>query len=386
MVQGKKKLISIVGDAFADVYCYLEDNTPEVVVGGDARLSQPMTTRAGGSGINTSTHLRSLINHFGINNDDSAFQLNFQTVINENDVYGKLIASHAKMYGFNFLNRRVSDYPSCFFGTDESMLPGGGKSTGHCAVIVAKGERSFMTHLGCLEDFRGSYILDESMNEIYDLKHVHVSGYFNMPGFWNGELKSKLAQMKQRNKQITVSLVPQHDATETWDGGLLDVLAHVDFLILSENEAKGITKYDKSAGRSFFEYAARYFHDACPNNTHVLITLGSDGCAYLYNGAIEKIATVKKEPIDPTGAGDAFAAGFVYGYLDYMAHQKKDDLCLITSDAIRESVLWGCASGSCCVMINGASLPPEKRIIEQMLNDVRTINETKGVKRPLEER
>lgn len=132
MVQGKKKLISIVGDAFADVYCYLEDNTPEVVVGGDARLSQPMTTRAGGSGINTSTHLRSLINHFGINNDDSAFQLNFQTVINENDVYGKLIASHAKMYGFNFLNRRVSDYPSCFFGTDESMLPGGGKSTGHC--------------------------------------------------------------------------------------------------------------------------------------------------------------------------------------------------------------------------------------------------------------
>jgi sugar/nucleoside kinase (ribokinase family) len=343
-----------------------------------------MTTRAGGSGINTSTHLRSLINHFGIN-DNTSLQVNFQTVINENDVYGKLIASHAKMYGFNLLNRRVSDYPSCFFGTDEeSTLPSGGKSSGHCAVIVAKGERSFMTHLGCLEDFRGSHIMDESINQMHDLQHVHVSGYFNIPGFWNGELKSKLAEMKQRNKQITVSLVPQHDATETWDGGLLDVLAHVDFLILSETEAKGITKYDKSAtGRSFFEYAVRYFHDVCPN-THVLITLGSDGCAYLYNGAMEQITTAMKEPIDPTGAGDAFAAGFVYGFLDYMA-QKKDRLCVITSDAIRISMLWGCASGSCCVMINGASVPPEKKIIEQMLKDVRTNNEAKGVKRPSDE-
>lgn len=99
---------------------------------------------------------------------------------------------------------------------------------------------------------------------------------------------------------------------------------------------------------------------------------------------MEQIATAKKEPIDPTGAGDAFAAGFVYGFLDYMA-QKKDRLCVITSDAIRISMLWGCASGSCCVMINGASVPPEKKIIEQMLKDVRTNNEAKGVKRPSDE-
>ena len=89
----KKKLISIVGDAFADVYCYLDDNTPEVRIGGDARLTQPMTTVAGGSGVNTSTHLQSLINNFGI--DGGSYQVNLQTVINENDQYGAILASHS---------------------------------------------------------------------------------------------------------------------------------------------------------------------------------------------------------------------------------------------------------------------------------------------------
>ncbi|KAL7501276.1 hypothetical protein ACHAWT_011081 [Skeletonema menzelii] len=381
-MMAKKKLISIVGDAFADIYCYLEEETPHVVVGGDARLSQPMTTRAGGSGINTTTHLCSLINNFGIN-DDATFQVNFQTVINENDAYGKLLASHAKSHGFNLLNRRVSDYPSCFFGSSEESIISGGKSSGHCAVIVAKGERSFMTHLGCLEDFRGSHILDESINAHNDLKHVHVSGYFNIPGFWNGELKNKLAEIKKRNEAITISLVPQHDASENWDGGLLDVLEHVDFLILSEVEAKGIIKHTNSAAQSFLECAATFFHEKCPN-THVIVTLGSDGCVHAYEGAMEKVETVKKDPIDPTGAGDAFTAGFLYGFLGYMAQNK--DKSVVKSHALKMSMLWGCASGCCCVMLDGASLPPEKEIMEKVLKDILTINEAEGVKPPSEER
>ena len=368
----KKKLISIIGDAFADIYCHLDEETPRIVVGGDARLSQPMRTLAGGSGINTATHLCSLIQNFGIS-DDAAPQVNFQTVINENDAYGKLLASHAKSHGFNLLNRRVSDYPSCFFGSGEESVLSEGKSSGHCAVIVAKGERSFMTHLGCLEDFRGSHIIDESINEMHDLQHVHVSGYFNIPGFWHGELKDKLSEIKQRNKKVTISLVPQHDATEKWDGGLLGVLEHVDFLILSEVEAKGIMKYTNSTAQTLFESAATYFHEKCPN-THVIVTLGVNGCVHIHKGTIEKVETVKKDPIDPTGAGDAFAAGFIYGFLGHMARNKD------SRHALRMSMLWGCASGCCCVMIDGASLPPEKTMLEKVLTDVQAINEAEGVK------
>lgn len=201
----------------------------------------------------------------------------------------------------------------------------------------------------------------------------NVTQYFNIPGFWNGELKNKLAEIKQRDKRITVSLVPQHDATKNWDGGLTATLEHVDVLILSETEAKGITKYHDSAVTSFFEYAACFFRDTSPN-THIIVTLGSDGCVYIHNGVMENVATIKKEPVDPTGAGDAYAAGFIWGFLSHMAHKKDQINGTITSDALKTSMLWGCATGSSSIMIRGASVPPEKHITSRMLEDIRRIN------------
>ena len=51
--------VSIIGDAFADLFCFLGDSAlPKP--GGDARLTQPIRTVAGGSGLNTATHLSSL--------------------------------------------------------------------------------------------------------------------------------------------------------------------------------------------------------------------------------------------------------------------------------------------------------------------------------------
>ena len=57
-------------------------------------------------------------------------------------------------------------------------------------------------------------------------QHAHIAGYFNITGFWDGKLKSKLVDMHKANQNMTISLVPQHDATEQWDGGLLDLFEH----------------------------------------------------------------------------------------------------------------------------------------------------------------
>jgi hypothetical protein len=52
----------------------------------------------------------------------------------------------------------------------------------------------------------------------------------------------------------------------------------------------------------------------------------------------------------------------------------------ITSDALKMSLSWGCATGSNCVMVRGASVPSEKGTIYQTLQEVRTINnEVTGV-------
>ncbi|KAL7543615.1 hypothetical protein ACHAXR_012921 [Thalassiosira sp. AJA248-18] len=253
--------INIIGDAFADIYCYLEGKMPEL--GGDARLVQPMHTVAGGSALNTATHLSSLLRQFWMNESiPRTSNVNLQTVINENDEYGKMIVAHVNRHQFTLSNRRVSNHPSCYLGTNEAVLQRqeGEKSTGHCAVIVSQGDRSFMTHLGCIADFRGSHILTNFLdprdnNGDPANHHVHIAGYYNISGFWDGELERKLAEMRQiqtkSQQRMTISLVVQHDATEKWNGGLLSLLQYVDFLILSEVEAKSISLYTPptSSGR-----------------------------------------------------------------------------------------------------------------------------------------
>ena len=364
--------------------------------GGDARLVQPMHTVAGGSGLNTATHLSSLLRHFWTNDSKDNLRtsnVNFQTVINENDEHGKLIASHCNRHQFMLINRRLAKYRGCYLGTNQAVLQSqkGAKSTGHCAVIVSNGDRSFMTHLGCMEDFRGSQILkkfqDPDNKTSTQHQHVHIAGYYNIPGFWDGGLEYKLAEIRgiqaKTNHRTTISLVPQQDATNKWDGGLMKVLQYIDFLILSEVEAKNITRYscgenDGKNHSDFFQHVAKFFRKN--SRTYIIVTRGPKGACAFYDGEMvhdQETVLEIDNPTDPTGAGDAFAAGFLHGYLSYRAESKDKVDCVITTEAVKAGMQWACAAGTCSIMVQGASVPPKKEIIELMLNKiiVRGLNE-----------
>ena len=374
--------INIIGDAFADIYCYLEGDMPSH--GGDARLTQPIHKVPGGSGLNTATHLSSLLSNFGVNNTSN---INLQTVINENDEYGKLLSNHCQKHNIRLINRRVSDTPACFFGTNESMQSNNeATSTGHCAVIVSKGERSFMTHLGTIGEFEGEHILtnfkdlDSNSNTINTSvhQHAHIAGYFNITGFWDGKLKSKLVDMHKANQNMTISLVPQHDATEQWDGELLDLLQYIDFLILSEVEAKGISNYnntsDNTSQSDLLDHIASFFE---AYKVNVIVTLGSKGAVHIYNRDIihQQETTPIVNPIDPTGAGDSFAAGFLYGYLNY---KTKEDTDTDSNEMIKLGMKYGCAVGTSSIMVQGASIPSERDSIEKILDSIPQLKESKG--------
>ncbi|KAL3781321.1 hypothetical protein ACHAW5_007175 [Stephanodiscus triporus] len=365
-------------DAFADIYCYLEADMPKH--GGDARLLQPMHTVAGGSGLNTATHLSSLLDQFWrneITNKPRTSNVCLQTVINENDEYGRLIESHCRLHRFMLINRRVSRYPS---GTCDSALKSQtiDKSTGHCVVIVANNDRSFMTHLGCMEDFRGSDILTNFLdhdkgNATGAHQHIHIAGYYNIPGFWDGELASKLGEMRDSQtktcQRMTMSLVPQQDASNRWEGGLFDIMKYIDFLILSEVEAQNITRYQGGGKESDFYHHVADFSHFKNSQTYIIVTLQSKGAVAFYGGQIihgQKTSPKVDNPIDPTGAGDAFAAGFLHGFL----HQHAGGDEIISSAAVKEGMRWACATGTSSIMVQGASVPIEKKYIEKILNKI----------------
>ena len=218
----------------------------------------------------------------------------------------------------------------------------------------------------------------------------------------------------------TVSLVPQHDATEIWDGGILDLLPLVDLLILSYPEARGIVRSghggsattgendDRGNGHSDdngsvgeLNEMARFFGSVSPT-TYVIVTRGVRGAAALHSGralCYRDPPLIVKDPVDPTGAGDAFAAGFVHGFLAELLYDMDTDgdgdgVPTVTGEgeerwgesvdrsssrrrrsrpfsdfggAVREGLRWGCAAGTNCVLRSGASVPASRDEIVRFL-------------------
>lgn len=358
-----------------------------------------MTPVPGGSGVNTATHLSALIRDFSDANSEEVetMDVTLQTVVNENDYYGKVLTEHAKVSGFEMIN--CSKYKRASKDNNDNN----DVSTGHCLVMINEGERSFVTHLGIVESFKAS---DTVLHELVNCRsadpsyfnhhhHIHVAGYYNMPGFSKGNLKRRLKLIRERRRNhshgghtftTTTSLVPQYDATEEWDGGLIDeVLPLVDFLILNALEAGkisgiGIDKKDCGGGINraiVFTQLADFFFGKSPL-THVIVTLGSLGAVCLYQGEVVASMTCPKRyarPVDPTGAGDAFSAGFLFGIMDWRRKRGHEDCAEIGSllegswaDAIIEGMRFGCSVGTSCVTRAGASVPSTKEEIDALLN------------------
>ena len=370
--------VAIIGDAFADLYCFLGDcNLPRP--GGDARLLKPIRTVAGGSGLNTATHLSSLASRRRAGDGGAAAvvdSISLHTVLNESDDYGRLLSSHANEHGFAVVNcRRPSPEPER------------NDSTGHCTVIVSKGERSFMTHLGCVAAFKADHVdvdgvlgsnnaSDNGGNSDQDHLHVHVAGYYNIAGFFDGQLKRLLQRIRDRRtsnsvagssgRGTTVSLVPQHDATEQWDGGLIDLLPLVDYLICSEVEAERIANAGGEGEGNDLHQLASFFHRASPN-TCVVVTLGARGAVALRDGKIilrQEVPVELTDPVDPTGAGDAFAAGFLHGIHSSSGSGVESKAA---DSHLRSGLFYGCTIGTSCVMKEGASAPASSEEIDALI-------------------
>ena len=89
------------------------------------------------------------------------------------------------------------------------------------------------------------------------------------------------------------------------------VLDQVDVLLVSYTEARELTGLTEPVA------AAKLLEQLGPSV--VIITLGAEGASVLANGRELKIPPVTAPKVqDTTGAGDAFAAGLVVGFLEGM--------------------------------------------------------------------
>ena len=167
-------------------------------------------------------------------------------------------------------------------------------------AIASDGERSFCHYIGANGELCEA---DINWELLKTAKILHVAGALVMPKFDGHPMANVLRKAKTLG--LTTSLDTAWDATGKWLDTLAPCLPFVDIFLPSLTEAEHLT------GTSELPEIAQFFINY--GISTVGIKMGDRG-SYVATDTEELfIPAYPAEAIDATGAGDAYAAGFLAG-------------------------------------------------------------------------
>jgi sugar/nucleoside kinase (ribokinase family) len=188
-------------------------------------------------------------------------------------------------------------------GLDTESLRSCDALTSASVVLDASdGERTFLHNPGASGELTAEDV--EGALERTRPRWLHVGGALVLPGL-DGEPLAAVLQ-DARAKGIVTSLDPVHDATGRWDR-LHPALPHLDMICPNLTEARGISGEDSP------EACAGWLLER--GVERVAITMGRDGAFAMDATGASHVPSFEVDAHDETGAGDASAAGLVYGLL-----------------------------------------------------------------------
>ena len=184
-----------------------------------------------------------------------------------------------------------------------------GNPTGSAVILVSPdSERTMSTHLGCSIEIEEDEI-DPDM--IGKSSYLYVTGYF-----WNTEAQ-KTAMLKamrsavSQGTQVVFDVADPFVVKENRQDFLRIIEDYASIVFANKEEAKLLYECDA-------EDAAARLGNIC--NTAV-VKLGSEGAVISSNGEMMHVPANLVDALDTTGAGDMFAAGFLYGLCRDMSHK-----------------------------------------------------------------
>jgi sugar/nucleoside kinase (ribokinase family) len=144
---------------------------------------------------------------------------------------------------------------------------------------------------------------DLDLEYLADSRHFHFSSYYLQKS-----LRPRAAELFRhlKSKGLTISLDTNDDPEDRWEGGLHELLPHVDVFLPNEREAC------KAAGTENLEEAIGRLARLVPL---LVVRLGRKGS--LAQRGSDRFTALAKEivPVDTVGAGDSFDAGFLHEYV-----------------------------------------------------------------------
>jgi sugar/nucleoside kinase (ribokinase family) len=184
------------------------------------------------------------------------------------------------------------------------------RPTGATVILTSGRDRAILTAMGSIGALDVDAVPDTSLARA---RHLHSSCFF-LQETSRGRLPAFFAAARARG--MTTSFDTNWDPSGRWDDGVLDMLRAADVFLPNEAEACRIAREDdvEDAARELARIGARDRPGAGPV---VVVKLGSQGAlAVEPDGGLVRAPALPVTPIDTTGAGDAFDAGFLRTWLD----------------------------------------------------------------------
>jgi sugar/nucleoside kinase (ribokinase family) len=213
------------------------------------------------------------------------------------------------------------------------------------ALITRDTERTFATHLGAAVELSADDF-GPALFEDYDI--LYLEGYL----ITDFKVIEAACRFARENKMLIALDLSSYNVVE----GFLDqfkeiVEKYVDILFANEQEAKAFTGLEPEKALTVLSELSEI----------VILKVGSEGSLVKSNDELIKISAFPVNCIDTTGAGDLYAAGFLYGFARDLNLEK----CGILGSLMAGKV----------IEIVGARMDKEK--FNEIKNEIITILENK---------
>lgn len=171
--------------------------------------------------------------------------------------------------------------------------------SGRCNVLISTdSERTMATYLGAAVTLNANDLNIETFRQ-YDI--LHIEGYLVQ----NYDLITRAGQLaKEAGLTVSIDLASYNIVAENINFLQDFVAKYVDIVFANEEEATAFTKLP----------AEQAVHVIAQQASLAIVKVGAKGSYIKQGDTLLHIPAEKVKPIDTTGAGDVYAAGFLYGY------------------------------------------------------------------------
>ena len=254
--------------------------------------------------------------------------------LGENDVFGSKIVEDFNVVNVSTALLKYSNQ----YGTGSAYV-----------ALKKNGDRRIYAHSGAANYLSKDDVIEK---EIVATKVIFLSSLKNLEPF------IKAAKIGRKNN-IPVILNPGMLIIDQGLKVIKELLEKIDIFILSQREFSTLLNIQENFKKKIIVEKAKTLLEL--GIKVLIVTLGEKGAFLITNKGSESIPSAKiSQVIDTTGAGDAFSAGFIYGFVKNLSYAFED---------LKQNVKIGnFVAGKCIQELGARNGIPSSEEIKQIYN------------------